>query len=229
MNGINPNNAMIDDDQNGTPVHTLKKHLNNIGYVPQPQQMDQMQQLQQIQQIQNFQQMQQRIKSEQMMREQQMAEQLMLQQQMLQQQQQLQQQQTKSKQPYRNKSKSNKKIKSDNGNKQSDITHLVSDINKSLDNYSPSNQDVPHDDNLSEEDNSDDENDDTTYFPEWSREFILIVVIYVILSQNFVKTLVGKYVKYINPCDDGTVSFIGVIIYGIILAVLYILSKKLFI
>lgn len=102
------------------------------------------------------------------------------------------------------------------------------DINKSLDNYSPSNQDIPSNDE-SIEDEPFEETDKSTYLPEWLKEPLLILIIYIILSQNFVKIFVGKYVKYINPDSDGNVSFLGIIIYGTILAVLYLITKKLFV
>ena len=204
------NNTMIDDDQNGTPITELKQHLNDIGYVPQ--QMNQMQQLQQIQQMQQMQQMK---KIQQMQQLQQL--------QQLQQMQQMQQ-------------RNDYTTECSEDNKQSDITHLVSDINKSLDNYSPSNQDIPPDNLVEDDDNE--ENDEHNYntddkfnfsIPNWLKEFAIILIIYIVLSQKFIQDFIGKYIKYINPRDDGTVSFIGIVIYGIILAVLYILIKKLFV
>lgn len=113
--------------------------------------------------------------------------------------------------------------------KQADITHLVSDINKSLDNYSPSNQDIPPNDDPNDEEEIEDIDSNKSRFciPEWLKEPLLILLIYIILSQNFTKVFIGKYIKYINPSTDGTVSFLGVVIYGTILAVLYIILKKL--
>lgn len=62
--------------------------------------------------------------------------------------------------------------------------------------------------------------------PEMLREPILILVLYVLLSQPMVKDTIGQYVKQINPDMDGRVSFTGVVIYGIILATLYALAKR---
>ena len=55
---------------------------------------------------------------------------------------------------------------------------------------------------------------------------IIIVVLFVILSQPFIRNTIGKYIKQINVRDDGTVSFAGILIYGVLLASLYSLTKK---
>jgi fructose-specific phosphotransferase system IIC component len=48
-----------------------------------------------------------------------------------------------------------------------------------------------------------------------------------ILSLGFVKKTVGGYISYINPNETGKYSFIGILIYGFLLAVLFIAFKKL--
>jgi hypothetical protein len=63
--------------------------------------------------------------------------------------------------------------------------------------------------------------------PEFVRDPLLIWVIFILLSQNFIKQLIGKYVKQINPNEEGVVSFLGVVIYGLIFAVLFGLIKFL--
>ncbi len=63
--------------------------------------------------------------------------------------------------------------------------------------------------------------------PEFIRDPLLIWVIFILLSQNFIKQLIGKYVKQINPNEEGIVSFSGVVIYGLIFAVLFGLIKFL--
>lgn len=257
----NINNPMIDDDQNGTPVHAVRKHLDNIGYVPQ--QMNQMQQIQQIQQIQQMraaEQMQQMLSrcentrqnssrlpwnlinsklnsdpSNMGLQQQQGVQQVRRQQQIQQMQHMNQMDQVQQVQQMK---RNKKNIPDDitrtestdhhHPSKQADITHLVSDINKSLDNYSPSNQDIPPNDDPVEEE-ANENYSRSTYLPDWLKEPLLILIIYVLLSQNFVKTFTGKHIKYINPGDDGTVPFLGVVIYGTILAVLYIILKRLFI
>lgn len=63
--------------------------------------------------------------------------------------------------------------------------------------------------------------------PEFIRDPLLIWVIFILLSQNFIKQLIGKYVNHINPNEDGVVSFLGVVIYGLIFAVLFAIIKFL--
>ena len=53
--------------------------------------------------------------------------------------------------------------------------------------------------------------------------------IYFIFSLGFVKKTIGSYIKYINPDVDGNVSFIGIIIYGLILGIIFILTRNYFI
>lgn len=65
-----------------------------------------------------------------------------------------------------------------------------------------------------------------SYIPMMLREPLLILIIYVILSQPIIKETIGQYLKQINPDMDGKVSFTGILIYGIILAALYALAKK---
>lgn len=63
--------------------------------------------------------------------------------------------------------------------------------------------------------------------PKMLREPLIILVLYIILSLPAVYTFIGKYVKPINCDATGRVSFAGVVIYGIILATTYALTKKI--
>jgi len=63
--------------------------------------------------------------------------------------------------------------------------------------------------------------------PSLLKDAIIILTIYIILSQAIVRDTIGKYVKQINPDDEGKFPFTGVLIYGIILATLFVLVKKL--
>lgn len=107
------------------------------------------------------------------------------------------------------------------------IDHLVSDINKSLEGFSPSRSLV------SEDSEEEDDNEKTTsywsYIPNLLKEPLLLLIIYVILSQNFVYNLASNYITYLNPKDDGRVPLLGVIIYGAILAIIFMFFKKILI
>jgi hypothetical protein len=56
---------------------------------------------------------------------------------------------------------------------------------------------------------------------------LLIIVIYAILSQTVVRENIGRYVTQINPDASGDVSLLGILIYGTVLAVLFVLTKRL--
>lgn len=59
------------------------------------------------------------------------------------------------------------------------------------------------------------------------KEFLLLLAIYFLLSQEMIKDTIGMYFTSINEDDNGRVQAKGVIIYGIILAVLFIITKRL--
>lgn len=65
----------------------------------------------------------------------------------------------------------------------------------------------------------------TQTIPELLKDPILIWLIYMLMSQNFFKNLVGKYLTTINPNEEGVVSFSGVAMYGLILVTFYTLIK----
>ena len=62
--------------------------------------------------------------------------------------------------------------------------------------------------------------------PSILREPIIILILFIILSQPGIKDTIGKYITSINPDAECKVSFTGVLIYGIILAALFALAKK---
>ena len=59
------------------------------------------------------------------------------------------------------------------------------------------------------------------------KEFIILFGIYFLLSQEMVKDLFGQYFTSLNPDDSGKVHVKGVIIYGLILTVLFMVLKKI--
>lgn len=62
--------------------------------------------------------------------------------------------------------------------------------------------------------------------PDMIREPLLILVLYVVLSQRFVRDNVSKYLPQIEPDSRGEPKMIGIVIYGTILATLFFLSKR---
>ena len=192
---------IIDDTDNGTSIHAIKNHLNNIGYIPNTVQDTQLNPIQQIQ----------------MMRDKQL----------------YQDNDNDNNNFNRNNGIMNsknrprpKKSKSKSKSTNKNIAKLVSDINNSLDKYMPNNstKNVSDDD---EEviDNFTDNNTDNSPNTFYS-EFILLTIIYTILSHHRVHSFIGKYIKMIRCQNDGTMTILGLIIYGMLISVLYLLCKQ---
>jgi len=59
------------------------------------------------------------------------------------------------------------------------------------------------------------------------KDFILLFVIYFLLSQEMIKDFFSKYFTSLNADSEGKVNVQGVIIYGLILTVLFTISRKL--
>lgn len=57
------------------------------------------------------------------------------------------------------------------------------------------------------------------------KDFFVIFVLYVILSFDFVKDFFANIFTQLNADDEGKVGFTGVLIYGLILAVLFVIVK----
>jgi hypothetical protein len=112
-----------------------------------------------------------------------------------------------------------------------DIRTLVKDINRSLDDYEPSKSNSDEDEIETELDEPEENKNikNNNLVPQFVKEGILITIIYVILSQEFVRTTVGKFVSYINPDETGKVHITGYISYGALLAILYLFFKSILI
>jgi hypothetical protein len=63
--------------------------------------------------------------------------------------------------------------------------------------------------------------------PIFLREPLIIMVIYVILSLDIVKKTLASYIPQIKPSSDGSILFVGIVIYAMILAISYAVAKKL--
>lgn len=64
-----------------------------------------------------------------------------------------------------------------------------------------------------------------SFIPAMLREPLLILAIYVLLSQKFVQQNIGKYIKQINP-NQGQIPLVGIVIYGVIFAVFFSVLKQ---
>ena len=111
-----------------------------------------------------------------------------------------------------NDNKSNIKIKVKN------IKHLVNDINNNLDDEF--DIDDLYDDTVENIDEPVNDNIIKKIFIKLYDPAILLLI-YIILSQNGVRITIGKYISYINSNEKGIISTTGIIIYGIIMITLY--------
>ena len=67
--------------------------------------------------------------------------------------------------------------------------------------------------------------DDRFKIPEIVKDAGLIWLIYLVLSINIVKNFIANYMTVLNPNDEGVVSFKGVAAYGLLLALLFLITK----
>jgi hypothetical protein len=119
---------------------------------------------------------------------------------------------------------------SDDERDNQNIKNLVRDINKDLDDFVPSRTRDTEDN-----DTTDGEQEEPIkskksykdYIPNIIKEPILLLAVYLLLSQDFIKRAVANHITYLNPASDGSVSFIGIFIYGVILVVLHTFFKKI--
>jgi len=112
------------------------------------------------------------------------------------------------------------------------IKKLVKNINHDLEEFEPSKTNSEEDDETNHDTDTEKELDNhtkketsSTYIPNFVKEGILIIIIYVVLSQEYVRNAIGKFITYINPDETGKVQLIGYISYGTILAFVYLFFK----
>jgi hypothetical protein len=60
------------------------------------------------------------------------------------------------------------------------------------------------------------------------KDFLLLFILYFILSQEMIKDFFSKYFTSLNPDDEGKINIQGVIVYGLILTIFYMLIRKFF-
>ncbi len=60
------------------------------------------------------------------------------------------------------------------------------------------------------------------------KDFLILFILYFILSQEMIKDFFAKYFNCLNPDDEGKINIQGVIVYGLILTIFFMLIKKLF-
>jgi hypothetical protein len=101
-----------------------------------------------------------------------------------------------------------------------EIEELIRDINNGL---SVDNIDYKYDIDTKKNENYKEKI--FKYIPVVTREPLLLVIIYYLMSQQFFKNYIGQYINRINQDSSGKVSNTGVIMYGILLATIFAVLK----
>lgn len=60
------------------------------------------------------------------------------------------------------------------------------------------------------------------------KDFLILFVLYFVLSQEMIKDFFAKYFSSLNPDYEGKIGVQGVIIYGLVLTILFMVLKKIF-
>lgn len=60
------------------------------------------------------------------------------------------------------------------------------------------------------------------------KDFLILFAIYFLLSQEMIKDFFARYFSSLNPDSEGKINIQGVIIYGLILTICYMIAIKLF-
>lgn len=60
------------------------------------------------------------------------------------------------------------------------------------------------------------------------KDFLILFILYFILSQEMIKDFFSRYFTSLNSDDEGKVGVSGVIIYGLILTVMFMIIRKFF-
>jgi hypothetical protein len=85
------------------------------------------------------------------------------------------------------------------------------------------NQNLPNDESKITLETIETENDYLKLFVE----FILLLTLYVIMSQPFVVSFASNYIVQLNPNEEGTISMMGIIIYGLIMTLMFFVIRKI--
>lgn len=120
----------------------------------------------------------------------------------------------------------------------SDIKRLAREVNSSLEaleSIEYNKKKKRHQDTESEEDEDVEIDADSivvdtveqqTDYLKVVTEFLILLTLYVILSQPFIVSFASNYITQLNPDENGVVSLTGVIIYGMILTVMFMVLRK---
>jgi len=84
-------------------------------------------------------------------------------------------------------------------------------------------QDMPKDESKITLETIENENDYLKLFVE----FLLLLTLYVVMSQPFVVGFASGYITQLNPDEEGGISMMGIIIYGLIMTIMFFVIRKI--
>lgn len=58
-------------------------------------------------------------------------------------------------------------------------------------------------------------------------EFLLLLTLYVVMSQPFIVSFASGYITQLNPDEEGAISMMGIIIYGLIMTIMFFVIRKI--
>ncbi len=67
----------------------------------------------------------------------------------------------------------------------------------------------------------------SSIIPSHINEYIILIILFYIVSNDSVREIITTYVKQFSANPDGKYGSLAIILYGVVLAVLFFLSKKL--
>jgi hypothetical protein len=120
-----------------------------------------------------------------------------------------------------------------------DIRNLVNEINTNIKSKKENYKEEDEIKNIDTNDISDEKKDDDKKkkkkrnknnkykvpMEDYLYDFVLLFIIFMLMSQDFVKNFIGSYIKIININEKGVVPISGVATYGVIFVTVFILSK----
>ncbi len=126
--------------------------------------------------------------------------------------------------------KNRRKNNSESESEYNSIKDLANEVNNSLQELENIEQKKRNNkviiDDTEEEVVVEEEEEETDYL-RLIIEFILILTLYVVLSQQFVVSFATNYIQQLNPTEDGSVGLTGIMIYGLILTLTFMILRKL--
>jgi hypothetical protein len=116
-----------------------------------------------------------------------------------------------------------------------DIRNLVNEINTNIKSKKENDEknnidandisDIKKDDDKKAKKKKNKNNKYKVPMEDYLYDFVLLFIIFMLMSQDFVKNFIGSYIKIININEKGIVPISGVATYGVIFVTVFILSK----